>query len=193
MTTTTGSTMAYGTGPGRSFAAGWWAILLRGMCGVLFGIATFVLPFATLGALTLLFGVYLLADGVFAIIAGMRAATHRQHWALLLLEGIVNLIAAGFALALPGLTLLLLINLLGAWGIVSGVVALFSAFRLRIAHGRVWLGLAGVLSVVWGLLLFAFPIGGALVLAWWLGAYALMFGISLIILAVRLRRHHSVA
>ena len=174
-----------------TLARNWWAVALRGVFAILFGLAAFLLPLATIGSLVLLFAIYMLADGVFAIVAGVRAATHHERWALLILEGIVGLIAGAIALAAPGLTLLFLITLLGIWAVVSGVFMLAAAFRLHAAHGRWILVLSGLVSVLWGVLLYFSPVAGALVLTWWLGGYALAFGVLLLVAAFRLRARHT--
>lgn len=170
-----------------TLARNWWAVALRGAFAILFGIAALLLPLATVASLVLLFAVYMLADGVFAIIAGVRAAAKHERWGLLILEGVVNLAAGAAALLLPGLTVLVMVTVLGVWAVVSGVVMFVAAFRLHLEHGRWLLALSGLVSVIWGVLLWLAPVAGAIVLTWWLGGYALVFGAMLITLAFRLR------
>jgi uncharacterized membrane protein HdeD (DUF308 family) len=164
----------------------WWLVALRGALAILIGLAAIFFTEATIGALVLLFGAYMLVDGVFGIAAGVRAARKGERGVLLILEGIAGLVAGAAAVILPGLTLIVLIYVLGAWAIVSGV--LLAAAGFRATAGRWWLIAAGVLSVIWGALLFVAPIAGAVVLTWWLGGYALAFGVILLIAAFRLRR-----
>ena len=171
-------------------ARNWWSVALRGVFAVLFAMAAFLLPFTTLASLVLVVSFYLLVDGVLAIVSGVRAATYHRPWGLPILEGVVTLLAGVAAFLMPGLTLLLLVTLLGAWAVVSGVLMLVAAFRLHGSHGRWLLALSGVVSIVWGLLLSVSPVAGALVLGWWLGAYALAFGIVLLVFAARLRSRH---
>jgi uncharacterized membrane protein HdeD (DUF308 family) len=168
-------------------ARNWWAVALRGVFTILFGLAALVLPLTTVASLVLLFAIYMLVDGVFTIVAGVRAAAHHERWGLLILEGIVDLVAGAAALLLPGLTVLVAVTLLGVWSVVTGALMLGAAFRLHGGHGRWLLALSGVVSVVWGLLLWVSPIAGALVLTWWLGGYALVFGVLMLVLAFRLR------
>ena len=175
----------------RSLARNWGAIAARGVAGVLFGLFALVRPDIVVGSLTLLFAAYMLVDGVFAIVAGLRAAARHERWGLLVLEGLVNFGAGAAALLYPGLTVLLLITLLGTWAIISGIVMLIAAFRLNAGHGRWLLAVPGLLSIVWGALLYMQPLLGALVLATWLGGYALAFGALLLVLAVRLRARHT--
>ena len=172
-------------------ARNWWAVAARGVFAILFGLAAFLLPIATLGTLVLLFAIYMLVDGVFAIVAGVRAAAHHERWGLLILEGVVNLLAGVAALLVPGLTVVLLVTVLGVWAVVSGITMLVSAFRLHSGHGRGLLLLSGLVSLVWGALLWFSPVAGALVLTWWLGGYALAFGVVLLVLGLRLRRRRD--
>lgn len=174
--------------PSRRLARNWWAVLLRGILAVLFGALALALPLAALGSLALIFAAYMLADGILAIIAAIRAAQAHERWGWLVLEGSLG-IAAGLAAALlPGIAVLTLVMLSSAWAIVSGVILLTAAFRLHPSHGRWWMALAGLVSILWGGLLYLAPIAGALVLAMWIGAYALVFGTLLLFLALRLRR-----
>ena len=108
-------------------------------------------------------------------------------WGLLVLEGVVDVAAGALALFWPGLTVVVFMLLLGVWSVLSGVLMAVAGFRLRGTHGRWWLVLAGVLSVLWGVLLYLSPGAGAIVLTWWLGGYALIFGVLLLVLAFRLR------
>jgi uncharacterized membrane protein HdeD (DUF308 family) len=106
---------------------------------------------------------------------------------------VVDLAAGAVALVWPLITALTFVLVMAAWAVFSGALMLSAAFRLTRAHGRGWMALAGVVSVVWGVLLALAPGIGALVLTWWMGAYALFFGIALLVLAFRLRRAHMQA
>jgi uncharacterized membrane protein HdeD (DUF308 family) len=172
-------------------ARNWWAVLLRGVFALVFGVLALVLPGVTIGSLVLLFGLYMLADGVLAIIAAIRAAAHHERWGALILEGVADLIAGAIALIFPLATVLAFVWLAAAWAVVSGALLLAATFRLRPAHGKWLMGLGATVSIVWGVLLFAAPGAGAVVMTWWLGAYALLFGAALVALAVRLRGRHG--
>jgi uncharacterized membrane protein HdeD (DUF308 family) len=173
-------------------AQNWWAIALRGVCAILFGIAALLMPGVTIASLVLLFSVYMLIDGIFAILSGIRAARRHERWGTLILEGVVDLLAGAIAFVAPVATALAFIYLMAAWAIVSGVLLVVAMARLHPAHGRWLMGLGGIASVIWGLLLFFWPVTGAVVLTWWMGAYALVFGASLIGLAFRLRSRRGV-
>jgi uncharacterized membrane protein HdeD (DUF308 family) len=156
---------------------------------ILFAATAFVVPGITLAVLLGLFAAYMAIDGVVAIVAAVRAIREHSSFWPLLLEGVAGLAAAAIAVVWPALTLLALIYLAGAWAIVSGILLIVGAARLhRVVHGRWLLILSGVLSAVWGVLLYLWPIAGLVVLTWWIGAYALLFGIMLVTMGVRLRR-----
>jgi uncharacterized membrane protein HdeD (DUF308 family) len=178
-------------GRNAALARNWWAVLIRGVIGVLFGLAAFLVPGITLGSLVLVFGIYAVVDGVFAIVSAVRAAAHHERWGLLLFEGIIDIGAGLVALFMPVISILVAIWIMAFWSIVTGALMLAAAFRLRADHGNWLMGLGGVVSIIWGVLLYLWPIAGALVLTIWVGAYALIFGASMIALALRLRSRHT--
>ena len=171
-----------------ALARNWWAVGLRGLAGIAFGLIALLSPDLTLASLVLLFAVYMVVDGIFAIIAAVRAARGGERWGLLVLEGIADFVAGAIAFFWPLITVLAFVYLLGSWAIVSGVLMWSAAFRLNLTHGRWLMGLGGAVSVCWGVLLLTLPFTGAIVLTWWIGAYALVFGVALLALAYRLRR-----
>jgi uncharacterized membrane protein HdeD (DUF308 family) len=174
-------------------AQNWWAVALRGAFAVLFGFVALFLPGVTIASLVLLFAAYMLVDGVFAIVSAVRAAAHHERWGLLVLEGVCDIAAGAIALAWPGITVLTFVFLSAAWAILSGGLMLGAAFRLANDHGRWWLALGGIVSIIWGLLLIVAPGAAAVVITWWLGAYALMFGIMLLVLGFQLRGRKDTA
>ncbi|MEE8628207.1 MULTISPECIES: HdeD family acid-resistance protein [unclassified Methylobacterium] len=172
-------------------AQNWWAVALRGVCGILFGIIAIVSPVATVLTLALLFAGYLIADGVFGIIAAVRAAQAHERWGLLLAEAVLNILMGVIAAFFPGGAVLAFVLITAAWALLTGGLMLGAAFKLAQSHGRWWLALSGVVSLLWGVLLVVSPLIGAVVLTWWLGGYALAFGALLLILAFRLRRERD--
>jgi uncharacterized membrane protein HdeD (DUF308 family) len=168
-------------------AQNWWAIALRGVFAIIFGIIALLMPGATMLALVLLFAAYLLVDGIFAIIAAVRAARRQERWGWLIFEGLVDLVTGGIAAVWPLITIVAFALLMGAWAIVTGALLLGASYRLNIPHGRWLMALAGAISVIWGVLLIIWPLIGALVLTWWMAAYALIFGVAMLVLALRLR------
>jgi len=169
-------------------ARNWWALALRGLAAIVFGLLAFILPGITLTALILLLGAYMLVDGVFAIVAAVRADRHDERWWLLLAEGVLGVLAGIVAFLWPGLTALALLYLVAAWAIVTGILQIVGAIRLRREIEGEWaLILGGGLSVNFGVLLAVLPGPGILALLWLIGAYALVSGVLLIILAFRVR------
>ena len=193
MSTTTGPPQARGSAAfnpvadtlGAALARNWWLIALRGVLGVMFGLLALILPFATILALVLLFSAYMLVDGVFAIYAAVRAARQRENWGFLAFQGAVSIVTAVLAFLWPGLTVFAFVLLIAAWSIVTGCLMLAAAVRTD--DGRWWLMLGGAAATAFGILMILAPLAGAVVLTWWLGAFALVFGIALIILVFRLR------
>jgi uncharacterized membrane protein HdeD (DUF308 family) len=169
-------------------ARNWWAVLLRGVAGIVFGILTLLSPAVSLTALVLLFGAYAFVDGLFAIVSAIRAHGTGDRWWLLLVEGVAG-VAAGVLTAIwPGITALVLLYLIAAWALVTGGLEIAAAIRLRkVITGEWLLALAGILSVALGVILVLFPAPGALALVMWIGAYALVSGVLLTVLGFRLR------
>jgi uncharacterized membrane protein HdeD (DUF308 family) len=165
----------------------WWLIALRGLVGVLFGLVALVLPFATILALVLLFSAYMIVDGVFSIIAAVRVARHGDRWGLLALQGVASLAAGVLAFVWPEITVLAFVLLVAAWSVVTGCLLFVASFYIDSSHGRWWIALNGVASIAFGALAILAPFVGAVVLTWWIGAFALLFGVLLIILAFRLK------
>lgn len=192
------ATNTAGTGSDRQtdnmnalLAENWWAIALRGVFAIVLGVIAFAVPVAAMLSLVIIFSAYLLVDGILGIVSAVRAARAHERWGLLVLEGIVNIAAGVVAFIWPGITVLAFVLLVAAWAIVTGALMLAAAFRLHVDHGRVWLVIGGVASVIFGALLIIAPIIGALVLTWWLGAYAIVFGVSLLVLSLNLRPHRN--
>jgi uncharacterized membrane protein HdeD (DUF308 family) len=167
-------------------ADSWWAVGLRGVLGILFGLICLLTPAIALEVFVILFAAYMLVDGVFAIISGIKAARNGERWGLLILEGIVDLAAGTVAVLWPAITLVALIWVVAIWAIISGALMLWAAFTLNLDHGRWWLALGGIASLIFGVLLVIEPLIGAVVLTLWIGAYALVFGIFLLVLAFQL-------
>ena len=173
----------------------WWLFTLRGVLGIVFALIALIFPGPTILSLVLLFSAYMLVDGVFAIISAVRAIRRKQdRWGLLIFEGLLNIVVGIAAYLWPGLTVVALVWLIAAWAIVTGGLMTAAGFRLNIDHGRWWLALGGLLSLAYGVLLIITPLIGAIVLTWWLGAYALVFGVALVVFSFKLRsRQHELS
>ena len=166
----------------------WWALALRGVLAILFALIAFFLPGITVTALVLVFGAYAFVDGIFALIAGLRAASHHGRSAPLLIEGVLNLMLGILVLLWPGAALVALIWIIAIWAVATGVMLIVAGVAL-IRHSGEWLLiLGGIISVLLGIVLFFAPGAGVVAISWWLGIYALLFGIALLTAAFRLRR-----
>lgn len=172
-----------------ALARNWWAFAIRGALAILFGIIAFAWPGVTMLSLVLVFSAYALVDGVFAIVAALRAMSHHERWFLFVFEGLAGIAAGIIAFLWPSITVFVFVLLVACWALLTGGFMLAAAFSLKPAHGRLWLGLGGAVSILYGALLVIAPMIGALVLTWWIGAYALVFGVSMLLLAFRLRPH----
>ena len=168
----------------------WWALALRGLVAILFGLIAFLNPRVTLAALVLLFGAYAVVDGIFAIIAGIRAAERHERWWPFAIEGLAGLVAGVITFVVPLATALALLYLVGFWAMFTGIFKIAAAIRLRKEIRGEWLLiLNGLFSVVFGVLLVVLPAAGLVTLVWLIGAYALVIGAVLVGLAFRLRGH----
>lgn len=166
----------------------WWLLLLRGMAALFFGVVAFAWPGITLVVLVLMYGAYALVDGVLAIAAAIRGGGRAAPTGWLVLVGVLG-IAAGLATFFwPGITALVLLMLIAVWSILHGIFEIVGAIRLRKEIEGEWLlVLSGVLSVAFGVLVLIHPGAGALALVWLIAAYAVVFGVLLIALSLRLR------
>jgi uncharacterized membrane protein HdeD (DUF308 family) len=170
------------------FVRTWQALALRGAVGVLFGVCAFVWPSITLTALTLMFGAYALTDGALAIAAGLRHPRRETAW-MFVFEGLVGVGVGLAAFVWTGRTTLVLVNLIALWAIVTGAIEVVVAVRYsRELPGEVLLAVAGIASIVLGLILWIWPRAGTLLLVAVLGSYALFFGTTMLLYAFRIRR-----
>ena len=174
-----------------TLARNWTVVVARGVFGLVIGLIAFLFPGPTLMSLVGLFAVFLIIDGVLAIVAAVRAASKNERFGFLTFEGIAGIVAGSLAMAMPGLTVFVFVGLLAAWAFISGTLELRAAFNLATDHGRWWLALGGIVSIVFGIVLIAAPMFGALVVTWWVGAYATFFGATLVALGFKLRARNT--
>jgi uncharacterized membrane protein HdeD (DUF308 family) len=169
----------------------WWVLALRGIAAIIFGLLTFIWPQISLFVLVALFGAYVLVDGIFSIIVALRNQEAPQWW-VLLLEGIVGVFVGVLTFIWPGITALVLLFLIAFWALITGIFEIVAAIRLRKDIANEWLlGLSGVISVLFGLLLIILPGTGALAVIWLIGAYAIFFGALMLALSFQVRRWRS--
>lgn len=166
----------------------WWILLVRGLLALVLGVLALLFPGAIAVALALLFGAYVLVDGVIAVVASLRMTHADGRWGWLLAEGVLGIAFGAAALAWPAISLLALVFVMGFWALLTGLVSITTAWRMRTLVRGEWFWVAsGVLSVIFGIAVFLQPAAGALVLVWLFGIYAILFGIAFIGIALRLR------
>lgn len=172
----------------------WWTFILRGVVAILFGVIALVFPPVAIGGLVGLFAAWALVDGGNSLLTGIRTRGRDRSWWLEVLEGVISVVAGIIALLVPGFAAEVLVLLIAAWAILTGIVQIVTAVRLRtVIVGEVWLALAGVASILFGVLVVSFPAAGALSLAWLIASFAIAFGAFLVLLGARLRGVHRLA
>jgi uncharacterized membrane protein HdeD (DUF308 family) len=172
----------------NDFGKHWWVFLLRGIVAILFGIGTFVWPGMALVVLVAMFAAFTFVDGVAAVIASIRHRTEVKHWWAYLLEGLLGVGVGVVTWFWPGITALALLFMIAFWAIATGIFEIIAAWKLREEITGEWaLGLAGALSVAFGVVLVLRPGAGALAVVWLIGVYAVVFGILLTVVAFKLR------
>lgn len=169
-------------------ARNWSIFVFRGILAIAFGLLAMLWPGLTIGVLIILFGVYVLFEGVLALSAAFRHRD-RKWWWVLLLEGIAGIIVGLFAFIWPGVTAVVLLVFIAVWAILTGILEIAAAVQLRKQLKGEWaLGLTGVLSILIGFILVANPGAGAVALVWLIGIYAILFGVLLITLGFRAKK-----
>jgi uncharacterized membrane protein HdeD (DUF308 family) len=166
----------------------WWMTLLRGVFWILFGVYVLSRPGISLLALTLALGIMMFIDGVISASNAFSGRKEHDDWWVLLLVGLTGIGVGVLTFYRPAATALAVVFYIAIWAIATGLLEIVAAVRLRKEiKGEVWLGLAGVASVLFGVLLIARPAAGALTILWLIAVYAIAFGILLLLLALRVR------
>ncbi|RTL62216.1 MAG: HdeD family acid-resistance protein [Pseudonocardiaceae bacterium] len=167
----------------------WWLVLLRGIFAILFGLILLFTPGTALLALVLVFGVYAVLDGITAVVAGIRHRSDDNHWGWHVVQGVISVIAGVLAFAWPGATVLVILFLIAFWSIVAGIAEITESLTMRRNGSSTWgwVLAAGILSIVFGILLVVQPSAGLVTLLWIAGIWALVFGIVVVVWAFRLR------
>ena len=167
----------------------WWLILLRGIAAIIFGVLAFIWPGITLVTLVLFWGAFTLVDGILALAHAIMGGDVGSRWWLALI-GVLGVIVGLLTFLMPGVTALVLLVFIATWAIVLGVFQIVGAIRLRKEIDNEWtLGLGGVISVLFGIAMFASPGAGALALVWVIGIYSVVMGVMFVALAFRLKKH----
>jgi uncharacterized membrane protein HdeD (DUF308 family) len=167
----------------------WWIVALRGVLSILFGVVAFLWPGITLLVLVAFFGAYMFIDGVIATVQAWRFRHDRERWPMLALEGVLGIAIGVITFFWPGITALAWLFTIAAWAIVTGILEIVLAIRLRREiKNEIFVLLTGVLSIALGIVLFLMPLAGLVAWVWVIGAYAIVFGVLLLGLAFRLRK-----
>src|SRR5215813_23271 len=175
----------------HALSRNWGWIALRGVAAIVFGVLALIWPSSAFAALVIFFGAYCFVDGIFDLIALFRGGTGNRFW-VLVLEAVVGIGIGILTFTRPATTALVLLYYIGAWAIITGVLEIVAAVRLRKEiTGEFWMGLAGDLSIIFGVLLFVYPVQVSLAIAIWVGVYALIFGIVLVALSLRLKKFND--
>lgn len=165
----------------------WWLLVLRGVLAILFALLAVAYPGAALVTLALVFGAYVFIDGIAALWMGITGHTEDGRVWPLFFFGIFGILAGCVTFMWPGITLFAFLAVVAAWAIIRGIFEIALAVRLRkVIEGEWIFGFSGVLSVVFGVLLFTMPTAGLVALVWLTAFYAFLFGIITIALGLRL-------
>jgi uncharacterized membrane protein HdeD (DUF308 family) len=172
----------------------WWIFLLRGIFAILFGLMAFAWPGLTLATLVVFFGAWALVSGCFALFGAFSGRASGGDWWVLLLHGLLGVVVGVLTFRSPGITAIAVLWYIAFWAIVTGVIEVATAIRLRKEiRGEGWIMLAGIASVIFGALLLAYPGAGALALITLIAAYAVVLGVILVVASLRLRKLGSPA
>jgi uncharacterized membrane protein HdeD (DUF308 family) len=172
----------------NELAGSWWSLVLRGVIAILFALAIFFFPTLALDVLLLVLGVYLVLDGIFALVAGLTREEHesRRRW-LTILEGLMGLIIGGLILVFPSLALIAFVYFFAAWAILTGVLEIATAIQLRKElKNELLLIISGILSVIFGILAMFYPSTSAIVILYIIAIYEFIFGLDYFILGFRM-------
>ena len=171
----------------RTLGRNWWLVLLQGVLSVVLGVLALAWPGVTLGALILLWGLFALLNGVVDVFSAIGAAGSHRSWGSHLAGGLVGILAGLAILRWPGLSALFVLYLVAIWAIMMGIVRLVGAIPAHEALPHAWLvALGGVVSVLFGIAMFAWPGVGLLTLVYLVGIYAIVYGVIPRVLAFRL-------
>ncbi|RMG81978.1 MAG: HdeD family acid-resistance protein [Chloroflexi bacterium] len=164
----------------------WWLFMVRGFAAVLFGAISLFMPGLTLAALVISFGVFAIVSGAATAYHAFNARHEQHDWWVQLMEGFVGIVAGILTLTWPDIASLGLLFFIAAWAISSGLLQIVTAFQLRKEIDNEWmLGISGLLSILFGLFIIRFPLGGALAIASIIGIYAMTYGILMFALGWR--------
>jgi len=166
----------------------WWVFLIRGVLAILFGLVMLARPGAGTSFLVWLFGVFAFVEGVFAVIAAFAGRKGNPNWWAVLVQGLAGILIGIVMFTNPLMTAILFVRLLGLWAIIVGLFRIVGAVRLRAEVAGEWMHVVGgIITVLLGIVVMAWPAGGVLAFAWLIGIFAILMGAFLIGVAVNMR------
>lgn len=165
----------------------WWALLLRGVFAIIFGIICFANPALAAVTLVIWFGIFSIVDGIAGLVASFGQARNGGRWAWLAFEAVASIVIGVIVLMMPGLSLIVLFFIIAIKAAVTGIFLLIASVKLDGESGQGWLAAGGIVSVLFAAALFLAPLAGARILIWWIGLWAVAFGILLSVLSFKLK------
>lgn len=167
----------------------WWVMMLRGIIALVFALLAIFWTDLTLEILVVLFAIYAIGEGVFAIAASIQASKKHEQWGVFLLEGVLGIIAGVFILTWPGISIMIFVYLIALWALLTGLAEILIGASVELSPtARSMIVIVGVLSLILGVVMLAYPAATIIVLIWLLGIYALIAGIAMIVFSVELKK-----
>ena len=172
----------------RSLSKVWWAFLIRGLAAIAFGLVLWFRPGASLAVMVLLFGGWMLVDGVFTVFGSITHRKENDDWGWMLVGGLMSVVLGVLTLRAPGITAMVLMLYVAVWTIMMGVGQIALGWRIRNQIKNEWmLFLGGALALLFGISILWNPGAGALGIVWLIAGFSVVFGITLIAVAFRLK------
>jgi len=165
----------------------WWMFLVRGLAAIIFGALALIWPSQAWLALVVLFGVFAVIDGIVNVIAGLNFQRYFDRWWAILVEGVVGILVGVFTFIWPNIVSNVLFYFVAAWAVMTGILEIVAAIRIQpFILGEWSMILGGILSILFGILLFVYPAAGLVGLVWAIGLYAILYGVLQIVFSSRL-------
>ncbi len=165
----------------------WWLFLVRGLIAVVFGMTALVWPTQTWLVLVMLFGAYVLVDGIFTTVAGVEFRHYFDRWWTVALEGVLGIAIGLMTLVSPNAMAQVLFYLIATWAVVTGILEIVASISFRSFIPGEWsMIIAGILSTIFGAVLFVYPAAGLVSVVWLIGLYAIAFGVMQFVFSARL-------
>ncbi|WP_199554277.1 HdeD family acid-resistance protein [Sandaracinobacteroides hominis] len=165
----------------------WWVLALRGALGIVFGIICFTSPAIAALSLLFVFGAFALVDGILGVVSSFGRARRGERWVWLAVEAVASIIIGMLVLTMPAISMVVLFLVIAIKALVSGVLLLFASIKLDGEHGQGWLIAAALFNLAFAALMFLAPLLGAKILVWWIGIWAILFGVALLAVGFKLK------